>query len=276
MYCFNIAIFRFACGPVHSQAAQPQLMLRPWSAARPRGRSLGVPQASSNETHGQKRQRVFCAACAASRSCSRRTPKSGCATGESGMAHAGWFDYYKGCRTKGLTSVVVEVGFPASLRGALPACLPAECRRVSLEDVQHVLHHGVLNWKLSKFGGKPSPVYVLEGPGAPASTSPGQEGAAPASTSAAAAVEQDTASCMPGSVPAGTGWLPFAAAVGEDAGLAAAHAAAGAGAGAKAATDAGAALAGQLARQLRVPFAANGGKSVALTIIDLQLDCDEA
>lgn len=143
-----------------------------------------------------------------------------------------------------------------------------------MEDVQHVLQHGLLNWKLSKFGGKPSPVYVLEGPGAPTNQGTGEAEVVPASVSTAPAGGQATFAGMPGSDPAepASSRMASSAIVEEEAGLAAAPAAAGAGAVASEARASLAASSPQPARQLRVPFAANGGSTVALTIIDLQLD----
>lgn len=146
----------------------------------------------------------------------------------------------------------------------------AACRQVSREDVEHVLQHGLLNWKLSKFGGKPSPVYVLEGPGVPASGSTGEAHAALASSGEAAAGARE-ASHTPGGAHVGEGssWMTFSATVEETAWPEAAATAAWA-AGSTAAIPP--LSAAQPARQLRVPFAANGGSTVALTIIDLNGD----
>lgn len=92
-----------------------------------------------------------------------------------------------------------------------------------------MLEHGDLNRRLSRFGGRPSAVYVFE---ASVNAAQGAAQAAAAAGDAAAAAGEAKAQALP----------PLQQ------------------------------QSQQQARQLRVPFAANKDATVALTVIDLQLD----
>lgn len=100
----------------------------------------------------------------------------------------------------------------------------------------HVLHQGVINRRLSKFGGKPSPMYVLEAALPTGTAAEAVETAAAASSSGGEAALDGGAS---GS-PAGAGSAAAPAAGGSD------------------------------PRLLRVLFAANENATVVLTVIELQ------
>lgn len=140
------------------------------------------------------------------------------------------------------------------------------------EEVEQVLRHGTLNRRMSKFGGKPSPVFVFEaalGPELAAPAAAGLEEAptcrGPAGGSSAAAASAAPAAAA-AAAPGGT--VPQAAE-----GAAAGHCTAAAVAAAQGIDAVTAAAAGaqqqQERRQLRVMFAAHEDATVVLTAIDL-------
>jgi hypothetical protein len=112
---------------------------------------------------------------------------------------------------------------------------PIRCRRISEADVAHVLAHGIINRRLSKFGGKPSPMFALEGPAAAALMADGEEAGEAAEREAAAA------SGRPAAEAAGSALRPL-----------------------------GSPAPGRSQRMLRVLYAANDNATVVLTAIDLQ------
>lgn len=86
-------------------------------------------------------------------------------------------------------------------------------RHVSLGDVERVLLQGALNRRLSKFGGRPSSVFVFEAALEPAAAAAGAgvEAAAPGAAAAAAADDAAAVAGAPAAAAARRLRVPFAA-----------------------------------------------------------------
>lgn len=117
------------------------------------------------------------------------------------------------------------------------------CRQVAAADIKRVLQHGSLNRKASRFGGRPSPVFVFDASFEVVEADGGQ-------------LDIDSPAAAAG--PAAAGTVQAAAEEQEAAAVAAAQQQ----------QQQQQRRQQRPTKQLRVPFAANADATVALTVID--------